>query len=140
MGYVEYNSNNSGGDWWLNDADWHKLEAAGWVVQWATHTTVHDDKGNIVLADSGVPLLRATTPADKILHHDGGRWLDALATSAYRVGLSLHEAADEWEQVTGKSATDAGCACCGQPHTFTEYDDQGKYITSGPYVRYEASW
>jgi hypothetical protein len=31
---VEYNSNNSGGDWWLSDRDWFKLEKAGWVVEW----------------------------------------------------------------------------------------------------------
>ena len=32
--FVTYSSNNSGGDWWLNDADWKALEAAGWVVKW----------------------------------------------------------------------------------------------------------
>ena len=31
---VEYSSNNSGGDWWLTDDDWKKLEQAGWIVQW----------------------------------------------------------------------------------------------------------
>lgn len=53
--YVEHYSNNSGGHWWLEDADWKNLEAAGW---------------------------------------------------------------------TGKTATDAGCPCCGIPHNFKEYDDK----------------
>lgn len=31
---VTYNANNSGGSWWLTDADWRALEAAGWNVKW----------------------------------------------------------------------------------------------------------
>lgn len=31
---VEYESNNSGGVWWLTSADWKALEAAGWEVRW----------------------------------------------------------------------------------------------------------
>jgi hypothetical protein len=31
---VEYISNNSGGSWWLKDADWTKLEKNGWDVRW----------------------------------------------------------------------------------------------------------
>ena len=31
---IEYRSNNSGGDWWLTDSDWKKLEGAGWDVAW----------------------------------------------------------------------------------------------------------
>jgi hypothetical protein len=34
MHKVRYESNNSGGDWWLSDKDWRNLEAAGWVVAW----------------------------------------------------------------------------------------------------------
>jgi len=114
--YVEYYSNNSGGRWWLSDADWLALEAAGWKVNW------HKDEEH--------RLLKAG--AD-------GRWLGALAGSATKMGASsLKEAADEWERVTGKSATDAGCPCCGQPHRFTLYVD-GKWADSGPDVTYEAS-
>lgn len=32
--YVEYSSNNSGGNWWLADSDWKNLEKAGWEVDW----------------------------------------------------------------------------------------------------------
>ena len=115
--YVEYSSNNSGGRWWLKDEDWKALEAAGWEVAW-----VKDE------------------PAGTFRRAGEDRWLGALATRAVRRGLSLREAATEWEKVTGASATDAGCACCGVPHSFTEYDDDGKYLRSGPEGVHEARW
>lgn len=31
---VHYDSNNSGGSWWLSENDWHNLESAGWKVEW----------------------------------------------------------------------------------------------------------
>jgi len=31
---VEYSSNNSGGNWWLDDKNWKALETAGWKVEW----------------------------------------------------------------------------------------------------------
>ena len=34
MGILLYNSNNSGGRWWLNDEQWENLEDNGWVVHW----------------------------------------------------------------------------------------------------------
>lgn len=82
---VEYSTNNSGGSWWLDDEDWHKLELAGWKVEWKNE-----------------------------------RWLGALATRAYREGLSYDEAVAEWESITGEDANDSGCDCCGQPHYFSE--------------------
>ena len=50
------------------------------------------------------------------------RWLGALATEAYREGLTLSEAVAEWESITGGNALDSGCDCCGQPHYFYEED------------------
>tara|TARA_Y100001951_G_scaffold105377_1_gene122746 strand:+ start:6124 stop:6477 length:354 start_codon:yes stop_codon:yes gene_type:complete len=117
MGYVEYDSNNSGGHWWLDDDQWRALEAAGWEVDW-----VAEKKSSFVTADSN------------------GRWLGALAQSATRRGLSLNEAVDEWQRVTGECATDAGCPCCGVPHNFTEYDSSDKYVASGPEQFYTASF
>jgi hypothetical protein len=114
---VEYSSNNSGGSWWLKDEDWKALEAAGWEVDWFANQEQKFCKPD-----------------------ENGRWLGALATSATRRGLSLRDAAEEWERITGESATDAGCACCGQPHSFTEYDDNDKYVTSGPNTSYSAGW
>ena len=31
---IRYDSNNSGGDWWLTDEDWKNLEKVGWVIDW----------------------------------------------------------------------------------------------------------
>lgn len=31
---IEYDSNNSGGSWWLTDQDWKLLEDNGWKVAW----------------------------------------------------------------------------------------------------------
>lgn len=139
--YVEYDSNNSGGSWWLEDSHWRALEAAGWKVQWAHLEKKYTAKGYERDAD-GTPLL--VPIGNSSLAHKGEdgeyRWLGALATRAFRVGLGLREAADEWERITGMDATAAGCACCGQPHTFTEYNDAGKSVRSGPSTSYEAHW
>lgn len=141
QGYVEYSSNNSGGEWWLNDQNWKDLEAAGWKVVWATLTYDYNKAGNYKHDPDGTPALRPITEKDKPLFLDeDGRYLGALARAAYRSGLSLREAAEEWERVTGLSATDAGCPCCGQPHNFTEYNAKGEYVKSGPEISYSASW
>jgi hypothetical protein len=34
MKTIEYDSNNSGGVWWLTEDDWKQLEKGGWVVDW----------------------------------------------------------------------------------------------------------
>jgi hypothetical protein len=139
--YVEYNSNNSGGSWWLEDSHWRALEAAGWKVQWVHLERKYTAKGYERDTD-GTPLL--VPIGNSSLAYKGAdgeyRWLGALAMFAFRVGLGLREAADEWERITGMDATDAGCACCGQPHTFTEYDDAGKFVRRGPFTSYEARW
>jgi hypothetical protein len=116
-GYVEYSSNNSGGHWWLTDDDWLALEKAGWEVKWVKDDEYHQK------------------------YDTGDRFLGALATRAVKQNCnSLREAADEWERVTGKSATDAGCACCRQPHNFTFYDKDDNWVDSGPRAEYTASW
>lgn len=147
MSYVEYDSNNSGGDWWLSDDDWKALEKAGWKVAWASLENQYADNGHYVRDDDGTPkLVPIGTGGSRFpslaKRDDNGeyRYLGALANGAYRVGLCLREAAEEWERVTGKSSTDAGCPCCGQPHYFTEYDDDGKFVASGPDTEYTASW
>lgn len=114
--YVEYRSNNSGGVWWLNDDNWRALEAAGWEVRW--------------VAEESGPM-------------SGGkyaRYMGALARAATRRGLSLQDAVSEWESIVGMSSTDAGCPCCGQPHTFYLYDDDDNLIEYGPTTIYGASW
>lgn len=104
---VEYDSNNSGGGWWLNDRQWKDLEAAGWEVDWyAGKTRPFRDNP-----------------------YENGRFLGALASSATREGLSLDDAVDEWERVTGGRSSDGGCDCCGPPHSFSAYDDKGNYVS-----------
>ncbi len=98
---ITYDSNNSGGDWWLKDEHWHALEAAGWTVHWAKDK---DYTGSV----------------DK-----DGRWLGALATSASKEFASVDDAVFEWEGVTGQCASDQGCSCCGTPHSF--HDDDYNY-------------
>ncbi len=145
--YVEYTSTNSGGSWWLTDEDWRALEAAGWVVAWQSLENLYDQKGQYVRDPNGLPRLVPVGAGNSKFgslskpNEDGEyRFLGALAVRAYRLGLSMRDAAEEWEQLTGKTATDPGCACCGQPHTFIEYDDTGRYVSSGPSISYEASW
>lgn len=145
--YVEYRSNNSGGKWWLSDQDWKALEDAGWKVEWAHLETLFTDEGKYVREADGTPRLVPVGQGNNKFgplssKDDSGvyRYLGALAKGAYRFGLNLRDAADEWERVTGKSATDAGCACCGQPHDFTEYDNSGKMVARGPTTEHVAHW
>ena len=91
---ITYSSNNSGGSWWLDDDDWKKLEAAGWTVKWFAN-------------DPG---------------YRTDRWLDALASSATRDGLSMEDAIAEWESIIGQDSNVEGCPCCGQPHNFYDWD------------------
>lgn len=149
-GYVEYSSNNSGGHWWLTDDDWKQLELAGWKVAWCRLGKLYKN-GRAVTDANGTPKL---VPIDELpddkdhkwqkdyrdYRDNDGRYLGALAKEAYRTGLSLEEAVDEWETVTGKSSCDTGCPCCGPPHSFTEYDRKGGFLRSGPKVSYEAHW
>lgn len=143
---VEYESNNSGGSWWLKDKHWRDLEKAGWVVGWgqpyfcrSEYPSLNGDRPlDLVECESKAACKghRAiTTYAQAVEMQE--RWLGALATSATREGLGMDDAIAEWERVTGMSADDAGCSCCGQPHSFTEYGDDGKYMGYGPSVSYD---
>src|SRR3990167_9656972 len=93
---VEYSSNNSGGSWWLSDEDWYKLEAAGWRVKW------YKDEPEGIMRRAG-----------------DERWLGALARGAEKEFETPADAFREFEAVTGQSASDEGCNCCGAPHSFS---------------------
>lgn len=114
---IEYQSNNSGGSWWLEDKHWKALEKAGWKVEWFKDSDFHGEHVK-----------------------NTGRFLGALASRASREGLSMQDAVGEWENITGLASCEAGCPCCGQPHTFTEYDEHGNYVKSGPSTDYSCSW
>lgn len=97
---IVYDSNNSGGRWWLKDKDWINLEKAGWVVDW--YRNKQDSFFTLFDLDSE------------------DRWLGTLASTAYRDGLSLRDAIAEWEKITNEYSGVEGCPCCGPPHNFYE--------------------
>lgn len=118
MGKLEYESNNSGGDWWLMDEDWKKLEKEGWDVEWRR--------------DMNSPYSKP----DK-----NGRWLGALATKASKEFPTAQEGVEEWERITGENASALGCTCCGPPHEFMFTDDSGeRHFGSARITTVEMGW
>lgn len=121
MTIVEYDSNNSGGSWWLKDEDWEALAEAGWNVHWKQ--------------GSGFPSLDPDAehpgPLDP-REKTGERWLGALATSAAKEFENPADAIPEWERITGADAGAIGCNCCGTPHSFNYRDEKGGYHYASP--------
>ncbi len=118
-GILAYDSNNSGGDWWLKDADWKKLSEAGWNVHWGERR--HDD---------------LLSPCQS----NGKRWLGAIACKAAKKFDTARDGIEEWESITGQASSELGCNCCGPPHNFewvcndgtTTYfhaESSGSYLT-----------
>lgn len=103
--YIRYSSNNSGGSWWLEDRDWEILEEAGWVVEW-----LKDD------------------PYWSSRVDENGKWLGTKALGAKRYGVPLGVAMAEFAALTSQFPDDEGCSCCGQPHSFGEYNENGEWI------------
>jgi hypothetical protein len=123
---VEYNSNNSGGSWWLKDRDWKALEKAGWFVNWGGVYFCHADhswtrapagKPEPCAPDADCPGHRRYDSAAAVPEND--RWLGALAKDAWKDFDSPADAVREFERVTRQSASDEGCNCCGAPHSFS---------------------
>lgn len=105
---VEYSSNNSGGVWWLSDEDWEKLAKAGWNVHWGGYR--YNNAG---------PL----EPRERSY----ARWLGAAAVGAAKEFDDPQDAIAEFETLTGQSASEEGCECCGSPHSFSYRDENGVY-------------
>jgi len=131
---IEYNSNNSGGSWWLTDEDWWKLENAGWNVKWASHEKPSKDceyckgTGKFLKTEQGIcSSYPKGTRCFYCLYSENGRYLGALAKSATLKCNSITEALQSFEKVTGQSVTDEGCNCCGSPHSFDWNDEKGEY-------------
>jgi hypothetical protein len=130
---IKYDSNNSGGRWWLSDDDWKALERAGWFVQWGglyfcrSNFSWHAaPEGAEQPCPEGVECQghrKYSTAAEA----EGNRYMRALAREAYREGLTPAEAMREFERVTGQNVMDEGCSCCGAPHTFNWRDEAGNY-------------
>lgn len=79
------------------------------------------------------------TPDDwKALHDNGWEvrnfgddWEPGLrAYSATKEFPSLGIGIAEWEYLTNESSSALGCSCCGVPHSFSAYDDDGKWVDS----------
>lgn len=147
---VEYSSNNSGGGWWLKDEHWRALEDAGWEVEWGGKWFCHS-QFPLRAGLPAYPLVECPEPNDakrdalgrpwndcpghRIARSygemeslgDDARWLDALATKANKEFPDLASAIREWERVTGLTASEEGCNCCGPPHTFSGHDAADQY-------------
>lgn len=109
---VEYTSNNSGGEWWLDDNDWINLEKAGWKIAWVGLDFDYKD-GNFQQDDEGFPKMLK-------IRKVGERWLGGLAKIAFYKCNSIEEAIKSFEDITGEYANSVGCECCGRPHSFYE--------------------
>lgn len=125
---VEYSSNNSGGYWWLKDEHWLALEAAGWEVSWGGEYFCHSknaffnprpaNKPEPCDAEDKCPGHKRFDSLDELNASGTEKFLDASATTAYKEFDTLADAIIDWEEATGMDASDAGCSCCGCPHTF----------------------
>ncbi len=106
---VKYDSNNSGGRWWLDDKDWYSLEKAGWKINWVKNEPVG------------------------AFHDEDDRWLGALASSAEIEIGTIKEAIESFEKATGQDVSNEGCNCCGPPHCF---DWEDKYASGEELLGY----
>lgn len=120
---VKYDSNNSGGSWWLSDKDWKNLEKAGWFVVWATYEFDWKN-GNYQYDKNGLPKIKKSKSpfVDK-----KGRYLGALAKYAFKRFDGISEALQEFETITGQNVSDEGCNCCGAPHSFSWKSNDGEH-------------
>lgn len=113
---IEYSSNNSGGDWWLEDKDWKNLEKNGWKVEWGGLDFCKKCKDSKTTkgCQGHIRFKRWQDMKTK------DRFLGALARGATKKFKSIDDAVKEFEVITGQDAEDEGCLCCGQPHNFNE--------------------
>jgi hypothetical protein len=121
---VEYDSNNSGGSFWLSTEDWEALAEAGWNVHWVDPTERW----------GGHPLSAYEEPLKPCAKVEGAESLGTVATSAAKEFDDPSEAIPEFERVTGQDASDVGCNCCGPPHSFEYEDEDGKHHYASAYV------
>lgn len=136
---VKYDSNNSGGSWWLKDDDWKKLEDAGWKVEWYNkekpdpNCEYCEGTGKITknILKNNTMGLWSTKDIGKrcfrCLHDENGRFLGALATKASKDFSTVKDALEEFEKITGQQVSDEGCSCCGPPHSFDWEDDKSNF-------------
>jgi hypothetical protein len=119
---VTYDSNNSGGSWWLDSKDWEALEEAGWNVHWVAKGEYGYSRPSVSYENPLVPCPRTK----------GEEWLGGEAMSAAKEFDNPADAIPEWERLTGECASDpgCGCGCCGPPHSFSYEDDTGYHYAT----------
>lgn len=141
---IEYDSNNSGGSWWLSDDHWKALENAGWVVHWIhDRETQHGEHVHAPSTSAFAPRDHRHSYEDILMPAEptGERWLGALATSAAKVTTDPAKTVREFERITGQDASEQGCNCCGEPHNFVYRDSDGNRQSSFvEVVRSELRW
>lgn len=153
MGWINYISNNSGGNWWLKDKDWEKLESMGWTVHW--EHSINQDHGDFDGKGSADDPHEWEKKKSYSFGHDhkygsaqrvksepdGSSYLGAKATSAGKETDDPEKTIHEWEMITGQNADAEGCNCCGNPHNFTYIDDKGKeHYSSVEVTQTRRSW
>ena len=155
-GILVYDSNNSGGSWWLSKKDYDTLEEKGWIVHWLHDITQdhgdYEGKGD----EKNDPHAWARSPFGRDHNHHFGLgsvqmlpakwneklWLGAAATSAAKRFETPESGVREWEELTEQSAKGEGCNCCGPPHSFEWTDDATgeKKYTSVHVTETELEW
>lgn len=58
----------------------------------------------------------------------GAGWKVRAGMHASKEFPSLNAAIADREHLTGESSSALGCSCCGVPHSFTAYDDNGDFV------------
>lgn len=116
-----YQTNNSGGHWWLSKEDWDALEKAGWNVHWTQDKAFGKDahKTPSCYSDDPDELLRKVEPKGPV-------YLGAWATSCAKRVESVDAGIAEFERVANQCAADEGCNCCGSPHSFSYVAENGE--------------
>jgi hypothetical protein len=114
---IEYDSNNSGGHWWLEDKDWKNLKKAGWLIKWSNLDFQYDENGMRIKDSKGFPVLEESKK--RLFLGRDGRYLGAIATEAFVNRDCVKDALLEFEKITGQEVSEEGCNCCGAPHCFS---------------------
>lgn len=129
IGVLVYDSNNSGGSWWLSDKVWQKLADAGWSVHWVRPNP--DPNPRFASLKETLTGVYSDDPTAQVEGDFGSyewakdhRWLGAVATSCAKAGPDPNELLREWEEITGQDSADEGCNCCGRPHNFEWHDPE----------------
>jgi hypothetical protein len=115
---IQYDSNNSGGSWWLEDKDWFALQEAGWKIIWAWEDFVYDNNGERTFDAEGFSVTEQKEGKDSTY-----RWLGCMAKYAFKNFDNIGDCLREFEKITGQNVCDEGCNCCGAPHSFS-WDDE----------------